>query len=159
MGVMSENKFMKRAAALSLEKMRADQGGPFGAVIVSNGEIIAEGWNQVTSANDPTAHAEIVAIRRACNALGIFHLQDCDIYTSCEPCPMCLGAIYWARLRRVYFANTRADAAKIGFDDECIYREIATEMDARSIPSRQMESADARQAFREWMENPDKTRY
>lgn len=156
---MSENKFMKRAVALSLEKMRADQGGPFGAVIVREGEIIAEGWNQVTSTNDPTAHAEIVAIRRACDALGLFNLQDCDIYTSCEPCPMCLGAIYWARLRRVYFANTRADAAKIGFDDEFIYREIATEIQARTIPSQQMESADAQRAFREWTENPDKTRY
>jgi tRNA(Arg) A34 adenosine deaminase TadA len=150
---------MKRAVALSLEKMRADQGGPFGAVIVREGEIIAEGWNQVTSTNDPTAHAEIVAIRRACDALGLFNLQDCDIYTSCEPCPMCLGAIYWARLRRVYFANTRADAAKIGFDDEFIYREIATEIQARTIPSQQMESADAQRAFREWTENPDKTRY
>ncbi len=156
---MSENKFMRRAAALALEKMRADQGGPFGAVIVHDGEIIAEGWNQVTSTNDPTAHAEIVAIRRACAALGVFNLQDCDIYTSCEPCPMCLGAVYWARLNRLYFANTRADAAKIGFDDEFIYREIATKMDARSIPSRQMESAAAQQAFREWMESPDKIRY
>lgn len=159
MVIMSENKFMKRAAALSLEKMRADQGGPFGAVIVSNGEIVAEGWNQVTSTNDPTAHAEIVAIRRACDALRVFNLQNCDIYTSCEPCPMCLGAIYWARLRCVYFANTRADAAKIGFDDEFIYREIASEMDARSIPSQQMESSGAQQAFREWMESPDKIRY
>jgi guanine deaminase len=156
---MSESKFMKRAAALALEKMRADQGGPFGAVIVRDGEIIAEGWNQVTSSNDPTAHAEIVAIRRACAALGVFNLQDCDIYTSCEPCPMCLGAIYWARLRGLYFANTRADAAKIGFDDELIYREIATGRDARSIPSRQLESAEARQAFREWIESPDKIRY
>jgi guanine deaminase len=156
---MSENKFMKRAAAVALEKMRADQGGPFGAVIVRDGEIIAEGWNQVTSTNDPTAHAEIVAIRRACAALGVFHLRDCDIYTSCEPCPMCLGAIYWARLRRLYFANTRAAAAKIGFDDEFIYREIATEIDARSIPSRQIESAVAQQAFREWTEKPDKIRY
>jgi guanine deaminase len=159
MGVVSENKFMKRAAALSLEKMRADQGGPFGAVIVRDGEIIAEGWNQVTSTNDPTAHAEIVAIRRACDALGLFNLQDCDIYTSCEPCPMCLGAIYWTRLRRVYFANTRADAAKIGFDDEFIYREIATGTEARTIPSQQMESAVAQRAFREWMESPEKTRY
>jgi guanine deaminase len=159
MGVMSENKFMKHAGALALEKMRADRGGPFGAVIVRDGEIIAEGWNQVTSTNDPTAHAEIVAIRRACAALGVFNLQHCDIYTSCEPCPMCLGAIYWARLRRLYFANTRADAARIGFDDEFIYREVAAEINARSIPSQKMESADAQQAFREWTESPDKTRY
>jgi guanine deaminase len=156
---MSDNKFMQRAAALALEKMRADQGGPFGAVIVRDDEIIAEGWNEVTSTNDPTAHAEIVAIRRACTALGVFNLQVCDIYTSCEPCPMCLGAIYWARLRRLYFANTRYDAARIGFDDEFIYHEISAEINARSIPTRQMESAAAQQAFREWMERPGKIRY
>jgi guanine deaminase len=156
---MSENKFMKRAAALALQKMRADQGGPFGAVIVRNDEVIAEGWNRVTSTNDPTAHAEIVAIRHACTALGVFNLKACDMYTSCEPCPMCLGAIYWARLRRLYFANTRYDAAKIGFDDEFIYREIAADIDARSIPTRQMESAAAQQAFQEWMDRPHKIRY
>ena len=122
---MSEKAFMRRAAALALEKMRANSGGPFGAVIVRNDTIIAEGWNEVTSSNDPTAHAEIVAIRRACTLLGAFNLPDCDIYTSCEPCPMCLGAIYWARLRRVYYANTRADASQIGFDDGFIYSEVA----------------------------------
>ena len=122
---MSENAFMRRAAALALEKMRANSGGPFGAVIVRNDTIIAEGWNEVTLSNDPTAHAEIVAIRRACTLLGAFNLPDCDIYTSCEPCPMCLGAIYWARLRRVYYANTRADASQIGFDDGFIYSEVA----------------------------------
>src|SRR5262252_7694910 len=111
--VMSENAFMRRAAALALEKMRANSGGPFGAVIVRNDTIFAEGWNEVTSSNDPTAHAEIVAIRRACTLLGGFNLPDCDIYTSFEPCPMCLGAIYWARLRRVYYANTRADASRV----------------------------------------------
>jgi tRNA(Arg) A34 adenosine deaminase TadA len=156
---MSEDKFMKRAAALSLEMMRADSGGPFGAVIVRDGEVIAEGWNQVTSTNDPTAHAEIVAIRRACAALGSFNLPECDIYTSCEPCPMCLGAIYWARLRRIYFANTRADAAKIGFDDDFIYREIGIDPPARSVPSLQIVSLDAQSAFREWLESPDKIRY
>jgi tRNA(Arg) A34 adenosine deaminase TadA len=156
---MSEDKFMKRAAALSLEMMRADSGGPFGAVIVRDGEVIAEGWNQVTSTNDPTAHAEIVAIRRACTALGSFNLPECDIYTSCEPCPMCLGAIYWARLRRIYFANTRADAAKIGFDDDFIYREIGIDPPARSVPSLQIVSLDAQSAFREWLESPDKIRY
>lgn len=157
--MMRENKFMKRASALALQRMRTDRGGPFGAVIVRHGEIVAEGWNAVTSTNDPTAHAEIVAIRRACAALGVFHLQDCEIYASCEPCPMCLGAIYWAKLQRLYFANTRFDAARIGFDDEFIYREIATEMADRSIPSRQMQSAGAQRAFREWTENPDKVRY
>lgn len=156
---MAEDKFMQRAAALALEMMRADSGGPFGAVVVRNSEIIAEGWNQVTSTNDPTAHAEIVAIRRACTALGRFNLPDCEIYTSCEPCPMCLGAIYWSRLRRVYFANTRAEAAKIGFDDDFIYREIGVEPSARAIPAVQIKSAQAQAAFREWMASPDKTRY
>jgi tRNA(Arg) A34 adenosine deaminase TadA len=156
---MSEDKFMQRAAALSLEMMRANSGGPFGAVIVRDGEIIAEGWNQVTATNDPTAHAEIVAIRRACAALGSFNLPECDIYTSCGPCPMCLGAIYWARLRRIHFANTRADAAKLGFDDDFIYREIGIEPSVRSVPGVQIKSVDAQTAFREWLENPDKIRY
>src|SRR5262245_63190001 len=111
---MSEHVFMQRAAALALEKMRADGGGPFGAVIVRDGSIVAEGWNEVTSTNDPTAHAEVVAIRRACARLGTFQLSDCEIYASCEPCPMCLGAIYWARLRTLYYANTREEAAAIG---------------------------------------------
>jgi tRNA(Arg) A34 adenosine deaminase TadA len=115
--VMTEHTFMQRAVALALEKMRANSGGPFGAVIARDNMIISEGWNEVTSTNDPTAHAEIVAIRRACALLGKFDLPDCDIYTSCEPCPMCLGAIYWARLRRVYYANTRIEAAQIGFDE------------------------------------------
>src|SRR6202045_5321259 len=122
---MTEQAFMQRAIALALEKMRTNSGGPFGAVIVRNNTIISEGWNEVTSSNDPTAHAEIVAIRRACALLGAFNLPDCDIYTSCEPCPMCLGAIYWARLSRVYFGNGDVDASKIGFDDSLIYREIA----------------------------------
>jgi guanine deaminase len=156
---MSDDRFMKLAAALALEKMRANEGGPFGAVVVRDGEIIGEGWNQVTSTNDPTAHAEIVAIRRACAALGTFNLPDCELYTSCEPCPMCLGAIYWARLRRLYFANTRAEAAKIGFDDDLIYREIGLDPLARRIPAIQIKSAVAEAAFREWLENPDKVRY
>src|SRR5262249_37240968 len=117
---MSEQAFMQRAVALALEKMRANSGGPFGPVIGPNATITAEGWNEVTSNNDPTPHAEIVAIRRACTLLGAFNLPDCDIYTSCEPCPMCLGAIYWARLRRVYYANTRSEAAHIEFDVEFI---------------------------------------
>src|SRR6516162_7841233 len=131
---MSEQAFMQRAVALALEKMRANSGGPFGAVIVRNDTIIAEGWNEVTFSNDPTAHAEIVAIRRACTLLGAFNLPDCDIDTSCEPCPMCLGAIYWARLRRVYYANTRADASQIGFDDGFIYSEVARVPELRKIP-------------------------
>jgi guanine deaminase len=156
---MSEQAFMKRAIALSLEKMRANRGGPFGAVIVRNGTIISEGGNEVTSSNDPTAHSEIVAIRRACALLGTFNLPDCDIYTSCEPCPMCLGAIYWARLRRVYFANTRIDAARIGFDDAFIYREVAQAPELRKIPHVRLMADDAQLAFKEWAESPEKIRY
>src|SRR3984893_8237236 len=132
---MSNVRFMQRAVALAQEKMHDNNGGPFGAVIVRNGEIIAEGWNQVTSTNDPSAHAEVVAIRQACAKLKSFNLPDCDIFTSCEPCPMCLGAIYWARLRRIYYANTRQEAAQIGFDDELIYREIGWPPASRSIPA------------------------
>jgi len=150
---------MKRAIALSLEKMRANRGGPFGAVIVRNGAIISEGWNEVTSSNDPTAHSEIVAIRRACALLGTFNLPDCDIYTSSEPCPMCLGAIYWARLRRVYFANTRIDAAQIGFDDEFIYREVAQVPELRKIPHVRLMGENAQLAFNEWAASPEKIRY
>ena len=156
---MNNDEFMRRAVALSREKMRANSGGPFGALIVRDGTVIAEGWNQVTSTNDPTAHAEIVAIRRACAALNRFNLPDCDIYTSCEPCPMCLGAIYWARLRRIYFANTRAEAAAIGFDDDFIYREMAIEPHARGIPGVRLADADAQLVFQEWMQSPDKVRY
>jgi len=111
------NTFMERAIQLSIEGVRSGRGGPFGAVIVKDGKILAEGANQVTSTNDPTAHAEVLAIRRACEKLGVFELKECEIYTSCEPCPMCLGAIYWARLARIYFANTANDAAEFGFDD------------------------------------------
>src|SRR5579863_3535871 len=118
------NPFMARAIQLSIDSVRAGEGGPFGAVIVREGKIIAEGVNRVTSSNDPTAHAEVLAIRQACEALGVFELKDCELYTSCEPCPMCLGAIYWARLSQIYFANTAEDAAKIGFDDSFIYNEL-----------------------------------
>jgi guanine deaminase len=156
---MSQDEFMRRAVKLSLDKMRANSGGPFGAIVVRDGEVIAEGWNQVTSTNDPTAHAEVVAIRRACAALGSFNLSDCEIYASCEPCPMCLGAIYWARLRRIYFANTRSEAAAIGFDDDFIYREIEMAPQARSIPGVKIATADAEAVFREWMQKPDKIRY
>ena len=156
---MTEQAFMQRAAALALEKMRANTGGPFGAVIVRNGTIIAEGWNEVTSSNDPTAHAEIVAIRRACALLGVFNLLNCDIYTSCEPCPMCLGAIYWARLRRIYYANTRLEASQIGFDDEFIYNEVARAPDLRKIPYIRLLTEDAQTAFKEWAASPEKIRY
>src|SRR5207253_8803902 len=146
----------QRAITLALEKMREDDGGPFGAVIVRNDTIIAEGWNQVTSRNDPTAHAEIVAIRRTCALLGTFNLPDCDLYTNCEPCPMCLGAIYWARLRRIYYANTRTDASQIGFDDEFIYGEVGRAPARRTIPHVRLLTDDALAAFKEWAAKPAK---
>jgi len=150
---------MRRAIALSAEKMRAGLGGPFGAVIARNSEIIACGYNQVTSAKDPTAHAEIMAIREACRALASFSLAGCEIYTSCEPCPMCLGAIYWARLDRVYYGNTRADAAAIGFDDARIYRELQASIADRSVPLIQLVPEEARRVFQQWSEKPDKILY
>lgn len=156
---MSHDEHMGRAAALALKMMRSNKGGPFGAVIVRNGEIVAEGWNEVTSTNDPTAHAEVVAIRRACQKLNTFQLDDCEIYTSCEPCPMCLGAIYWARLKRMYFANTRAEAATIGFDDAFIYDEIGIAPEARKIPGTKLAHPDMQIAFDEWVKKPDKIRY
>src|ERR1700683_640398 len=130
----ADSRCMERAIQLSLENVRSGRGGPFAAVVAKDGEIIAEAANRVTATNDPTAHAEIVAIREACRKLGHFELTGCDIYTTCEPCPMCLGAIYWARPARVYFANTQSDAAKIGFDDSFIYREIRTPFRRRRIP-------------------------
>ncbi|MGH9742415.1 MAG: nucleoside deaminase, partial [Candidatus Acidiferrum sp.] len=132
------NSFMARAIQLSVDAVHSGSGGPFGAVIVKEGQIIAEGMNRVTSANDPTAHAEILAIRQACARLRVFELKDCELYASCEPCPMCLGAIYWARLSRIYFANTAEDAAKIEFDDSAIYSEIKQPYSARSIPAIQI---------------------
>lgn len=151
--------FMRRAIALSREKMQAGAGGPFGAVVVADGRIIGEGWNQVTSGNDPTAHAEIVAIRNACHTLGKFSLAGAIIYTSCEPCPMCLGAIYWARLERMYFANTQADAAAIGFDDAFLYRQVALPVPERSLPAERLLPEEARQVFAEWDKKTDKIRY
>jgi guanine deaminase len=153
------NSFMARAIELSIENVRSGRGGPFGAVVVKAGEVIAEGANQVTSANDPTAHAEVIAIRLACQKLGTFNLQGCEIYASCEPCPMCLGAIYWAHLSRVYFANLAADAAKIGFDDSLIYREFAQSHSQRRIPMVQMMRDEALEAFRAWENNPKKMPY
>jgi tRNA(Arg) A34 adenosine deaminase TadA len=157
--VQTPEQLMRRAIALSAEKMRAGLGGPFGAVIARDGQIIAEGHNQVTSGNDPTAHAEVVAIRAACRQLGSFNLQGCEMYTSCEPCPMCLGAIYWARLDRVYYANTRIEAAAIGFDDDHIYREFDKPIGGRAVPFIHLQSEEARQIFREWLEKPDKIPY
>jgi guanine deaminase len=151
--------FMARAIALSVENVRSGRGGPFGAVIVKDGGIIAEGVNQVTSTNDPTAHAEVLAIRQACLKLGLFELKGCELYTSCEPCPMCLGAIYWTRLSRVYFANSAADASKIGFDDSSIYGELAKPHSQRAIPMTQMMQEEALTAFRAWQQKPDKIPY
>lgn len=150
---------MRRAIALSISMMRSGKGGPFGAVIASGGRFIAEGFNQVTSSNDPTAHAEVVAIREACRTLGTFDLTGCEIYTSCEPCPMCLGAIYWARLDRIYFANDRADAAAIGFRDDFLYHEIPLPLDQRAIPILPLLRAEGWAAFAEWDRKPDKVLY
>ena len=155
---MSEQ-FMREAIRLSLEKMREGLGGPFGAVVVKNGEVIARGWNQVTSTLDPTAHAEIVAIRQACQRLGDFRLNGCELYTSCEPCPMCLSAIYWARFDRFYFAAARADAAEAGFDDDFLYREMALPLPGRKLPCRQLLREAARPAFAEWKAKLDKVPY
>ena len=154
-----KNLFMARAIQLSLENVRSGRGGPFGAVVVKNGAIIGEGTNQVTSANDPTAHAEVVAIREACKKLGTFSLEDCAIYASCEPCPMCLGAIYWARLAHIYFANDAEDAARFGFDDSVIYSEIAQPQSQRKIPMTQLMRDEALAAFREWEAKRDKIIY
>jgi guanine deaminase len=154
-----DNPFMVRAIQLSIDNVRSGHGGPFGAVVVKDGNIVAEGTNQVTSTNDPTAHAEVLAIREACRKLGIFDLDGCEIYSSCEPCPMCLGAIYWARLSRVYFANSAADASKIGFDDSVIYREIAQAHPQRKIPMIQLMREEALAAFRAWKDKPDKIAY
>ena len=150
---------MRRAVALSAQHMRDGAGGPFGAVIVKDGKVIAEGWNRVTSTNDPTAHAEVTAIRDACKALGTFSLEGCEIYTSCEPCPMCLSAIYWARLDRIYFANSREDAAAIGFDDEFLYREVPKAVEERSIPTVRLPLPEAAAVFAEWKAKPDKVEY
>ena len=155
----AQQRFMLRAIEVSAEYMRAGLGGPFGAIVVRGQDIVAEGSNRVTSTNDPTAHAEVVAIREACRRLGVFSLAGCELYTSCEPCPMCLGAIYWARLDRVYYANTRDDAAAIGFDDDHIYRELDKPISDRAVPFIQMALPEARQIFREWMEKTDKIPY
>lgn len=150
---------MREAIRLSHENIRQGKGGPFATVIVKNGTIIARGTNLVTSTNDPTAHAEIVAIREACRILGSYQLDGCEIYSSCEPCPMCLGAIYWARPKAIYFANTRDDAAAIGFDDRTIYDEFTRPHGERKIPMIQVLRNEALLAFREWQEKNDKVPY
>ena len=150
---------MARAIQLSIENVHSNNGGPFGAVIVKDGQIIAENVNRLTSTNDPTAHAEVLAIRQACTKLGVFELPDCELYSSCEPCPMCLGAIYWAHISHIWFANSAEDAARIGFDDSFIYSELKLPHAQRKIPTRQMMREEALAAFRAWAEKPDKIAY
>ncbi|WP_397569684.1 nucleoside deaminase [Schlesneria sp. T3-172] len=151
--------FLREAIRLSIEKMEANEGGPFGAVVVRNGEIVGRGWNQVTSTNDPTAHAEVVAIRDACSRLKTFSLAGCEIYSSCEPCPLCLAAIYWSRLDCIYYAATCDDAAEAGFDDRSFYREISRPTAERAIPMQQALREEALVALQTWMKKEDRIRY
>ncbi|HEX5433708.1 MAG TPA: nucleoside deaminase [Candidatus Angelobacter sp.] len=154
-----QEQWIERVIELAIENVRSGQGGPFASVVVREGVILAEGTNLVTSSNDPCAHAEIVAIRRACQKLGRFELRGCEIYSSCEPCPMCLGAIYWARLDRLYFAAAKEDAAKAGFDDSFIYQEFARPLDERKIPMVRVINHKALDAFRAWEQQPNKVPY
>lgn len=156
---VEHQKFMKEAIRLSKEGMESNQGGPFGCVIVKDGQIIGRGNNKVSSTNDPTAHAEVVAIRDACANVGHFQLDNCIVYTSCEPCPMCLGAIYWARPKQIFFACSREDAANINFDDDFIYKEINVPVGERSIPSEQIMQTEGVQVFKAWQNKQDKTLY
>ena len=149
---------MLRAIELSMISLKED-GGPFGCVIVKNNEIISEGFNEVTNKNDPTAHAEIVAIRNACNKLNTFTLKGTQMFTSCEPCPMCLSAIYWSHIDKIYYGNNRKDAAKIGFDDSYIYDELSIDLNKRKIPLEQINEKEAIKAFEEWEVKTDKTLY
>jgi len=152
-------KFMREAIRLSGRNLRDNGGGPFGAVVVRRGKIVGRGWNRVASTNDPTAHAEVMAIREACRRLGTFRLDDCELYASCEPCPMCLAAIYWARLKTIYYANTSRDAAGIQFDDDFIYREVARPVSRRKIRMRQLLRREALKVFAGWREKPDRVAY
>ncbi len=156
---MEDTVFLKRAIALGREKMLERIGGPFGALVVLEGEVLATGWNCVTSQNDPTAHAEVVALRRACQARDHFFLSGATLYTSCEPCPMCMAAAYWARIGRVVFASTRADAARAGFLDEALYQELGRSPEARELPHMRLELAEADALFELWSTLPDKTAY
>ncbi|MBE7517254.1 MAG: nucleoside deaminase [Chloracidobacterium sp.] len=154
-----DKRFMLQAIELAIEGVRAGDGGPFGCVVVKDGEVIGRGNNRVTSANDPTAHAEIVAIRDACGRLGSFQLEGCTIYTSCEPCPMCLGAIYWSRPKAIFFAGTRDDAAAAGFDDALFYSEMDKPNDERVLQMKALCRDEAKAAFRAWTDKADKTEY
>lgn len=152
-------KFMRKAIRISINNVTKQKGGPFGAIVVKDGKIIARGANQVTSSNDPTAHAEVVAIRKACKTLKTFQLTGCEIYTSCEPCPMCLGAIYWARPDKLYYANSKEDAAAISFDDQFIYDEIAKPLEQRKLFTKQVLREKALEAFEKWKASPNKIEY
>ncbi len=154
-----DRRHLLHAAALSRTRMEAGLGGPFGAVIVRDGVVLAEGWNEVTSANDPTAHAEVVAIRRACAAEGSFSLRGATLYSSCEPCPMCLAAAYWARVDRLVYANTRHQAAAVGFDDAFLYDEVPKAPEARSLPTLHLVLPEAEAVFRDWMSKADRIAY
>jgi tRNA(Arg) A34 adenosine deaminase TadA len=154
-----DRKFMQRAIELAREGVEADAGGPFGCVVVKSGEIIGEGNNRVTSTNDPTAHAEVVAIREACSTLGSFQLDGCSIYASCEPCPMCLGAIYWARPAAIFYAGTRDDAAAAGFDDELFYQELELPNEERRLSMNHIMREEAQELFRAWINKEDKVEY
>jgi len=156
---VTPDRFMAQAIEMAVENARSGRGGPFAALVVRGDAVIATGVNLVTSANDPTAHAEIVAVRAACQALGTFQLAGCDIYASCEPCPMCLGAIYWARAERVYFAGTRADAAAAGFDDSLIYSELAAPLESRKIPMVALMRGGTQRAFDAWRGNSRRIAY
>ena len=156
---MENNKFMSEAIELSIRNVREGKGGPFAAIVVKSGTVIARGTNLVTSRNDPTAHAEIVAIREACKVLKSFQLEGCEIYTTCEPCPMCMGAIYWARPAKVFYGNSRKDAARIGFDDSLIYNELPKPISKRKIPMIRCMQKEALTAFLEWEKKSDKIVY
>lgn len=151
--------FMRRAIALATENVESGRGGPFAALVVRDGRIVAECTNTVTTSCDPTAHAEINAIRAACRELGVFQLSDCDLYTTCEPCPMCLGALYWARPRRVFYAATRDDAAAVGFDDAYIYDELGNDPHDRALPMQQLLRDEAQVSFSAWEAKQDRVEY
>ena len=159
MSIDQQKKFMREAIRLSMENVQSDNGGPFGTVVVKNGKIIATGVNEVTKSNDPTAHAEMIAIRNACEKLNSFQLDGCDIYCSCEPCPMCLGAIYWARPKSIYFANSKKDAAEINFDDNFIYQEIKLPIHERKLTITQLLRDEAQFVFLQWQESENKIEY
>jgi guanine deaminase len=156
---MEREDFMREAIRLSIDNVEKSIGGPFGAVVVKDGKIIARGANSVTATNDPTAHAEVVAIREACKVLNNFQLEGCEIYTSCEPCPMCLGAIYWARPDKLFYANSKEDAAAVDFDDKFIYEELAKPIEKRKLFTQRMLNDEALEAFKKWNDSPMKTEY